>query len=65
MDAAFLRLFFFTLGTCVRSHELFQNLQFVLSNVKQEAINGYPFIVVSCDDKGRLILSGAKESDLG
>ena len=63
MDAAFLRLFFFTLGTCVRSHELFQNLQFVLSNVKQETTNGYPFMV-SCDDKGRLILSGAKERDL-
>ena len=64
MDTAFLRLFFFTLGTCIRSHELFQNLQFVLSDVKQETINGYPFMV-SCDDKGRLILSGAKETDLG
>ena len=46
MDAAFLRLFFFTLGTCVRNHELF-----------------HPFMV-SCDDKGKLILSGAKERDL-
>ena len=64
MDTAFLRLFFFTLGTCIRSHELFQNLQFVLSDVQQETINGYPFMV-SCDDKGRLILSGAKERDLG
>ena len=63
MDAAFLRLFYFTLDTCIRSHELLQNLQFVLSNVKQETMNGYPFMV-SCDDIGRLILSGAKERDL-
>ena len=64
MDAAFLRLFFVTSGTCVRSHELFQNLQFVFSNIKQETIRGYSFMV-SCDDKGRLILSGAKERELG
>ena len=64
MDAAFLRLFYFTLDTCIRSHGLFQNLQLVLSNVKQETVNGYPFTVVSRDDKGRLILSGAKERDL-
>ena len=46
------------------SHGLFQNLQLVLSNVKQETVNGYPFTVVSRDDKGRLIHSGAKERDL-
>ena len=56
--------YFSLLWVGVRSHELFQNVQFVLSNVKQETINGYPFMV-SCDDKRRLILSGAKERDLG
>ena len=56
--------YFSLLWVGVRSHELFQNLQFVPSNVKQETGNGYPFTVVSCDDKGRLILSGAKERDL-
>ena len=63
MDAAFQRVFFFSLGTYIPSHELFQNLQYVLSNVKHETINGYPFMV-SCDKKGRLILPCAKERDL-
>ena len=44
MDAAFLHLFFFTFGTCIRSHKLFQNLQLVLSNVKQETVSGYPAV---------------------
>ena len=40
MDAAFQRVFFFSLGTYIPSHELYQNLQYVLSNVKHETING-------------------------
>lgn len=56
--------YFSLLWVGVRSHELFQNLQFDLSNVKQVTVNVYPFSVVSCDDEGRLILSGAKERDL-
>ena len=66
MDAAFLRLFFFTLGTCIQSHELFKTFNsFFLMLNKRPSVGTqlYPFMV-SCNDKGRLILSGAMESGL-